>query len=320
MMYVLSLLAVAVLVPFAVHNCLRNRPGLAVAVLAVVVPLALDGWAIRARRKPPVPYGLLLLPVGAGIIVSLAWLGVIGAFWCYPAVLFFFFVLSRRRANVCSVLLLLAATATAWHYLTPRVTVRFAASLALTIFMINAIQTIIADLQGRLIAQAITDPLTGAFNRRYMEARLAEALEAGRRRPLPVSLLILDIDHFKRVNDEHGHKTGDAVLQGVVGVMRRRARAVDLLFRMGGEEFVLLLPDTREEDALAVADELRQAIAATPLLDGRAITASIGVGAARAGDSVDSWIRETDAALYAAKEAGRNRVQARGAARPGAAG
>jgi diguanylate cyclase (GGDEF)-like protein len=195
------------------------------------------------------------------------------------------------------------------------VTVRFAASLILTIFMINVIQKIIGELQGRLVAQAITDPLTGAYNRRYMEARLAEALENTRRQGTPVSLLILDIDHFKRVNDEHGHKTGDSVLQGVVSVMRKRARTVDLLFRMGGEEFVLLLPDTPETDAMHLADALRLAVSQAPLLEGRAVTASIGVGGARADDSADSWLRETDAALYAAKDAGRNRVARRASVR-----
>ena len=314
-MSALSILGVAGLLPFAVHNFLKDRPTLGLAILAVVVPIAIDGWAIRARRKPPVPYALLLLPISVAIILSLALQGVIGAFWCFPTVLFFFFVLSRPMANACSAALLIVATATVYRFITPRVTVRFAASLILTIFMINAIQTIISDLQARLVAQAITDPLTGAFNRRYMETRLAEALENSRRQGTPVSLLILDIDHFKRVNDEHGHKKGDSVLQGVVSVMRNRARTVDLLFRMGGEEFVLLLPDTTEADALNLADALRQAVAQAPLLEGRSVTASIGVGGARAEDSVDSWLKDTDAALYAAKEAGRDRVARRASTR-----
>jgi diguanylate cyclase (GGDEF)-like protein len=213
------------------------------------------------------------------------------------------------------VALLIVGTISVWVYITPRVTVRFAASLILTIFIINVIQKIIGDLQSQLLAQAITDPLTGVFNRRHMEARLEEALAISRRRPAPASLLIVDIDHFKRVNDEHGHKAGDEVLRGIAAVIRKRSRVVDLLFRMGGEEFVVLLPDTAEEAALTVADQLRMAVAEAPLLAGRPITASIGVGGARPDDTVDSWIRETDAALYAAKEAGRNRVAAR-AARP----
>jgi diguanylate cyclase (GGDEF)-like protein len=310
-MYALSILFVVGLLPFAVHNLFRGRYLLALGVLGVVVPVALDGWAIHSGRKPPVPYALLLVPISIAVTLSLVLQGVIGAFWCYPAVLFFFFVLRRRTANLCSGALLVLATALTWRFVGARVTVRFAASLLLTIFIVNVIQDIIGALQRRLVEQAITDPLTGAFNRRHMQDRLAEALEGGRRRPPPPSMLIVDIDHFKRVNDEHGHKAGDTVLQGLVAAMRKRARAVDLLFRMGGEEFVLLLPDTPEDDAFKVAESLRAAIAQTALLDHLAVTVSIGVGGARPGDTVESWIRDTDAALYAAKRAGRNTVRRR---------
>jgi diguanylate cyclase (GGDEF)-like protein len=310
-MYALSLLFVAALLPFAVHNLIKGRLLLAATVSGVVLPVALDAWAIRARRRPPIPYALLLVPIAIAVVASLATQGVIGAFWCYPAVVFFFFVLRRRTANACSIALLLIATAMVYRTLGTRVTVRFAASLVLTIAVINVFQNIIGELQRRLLAQAITDPLTGAYNRRYMEARLEEALQGARRRPEPVSLLMVDVDHFKRVNDEHGHKAGDGVLRGLVQLLRHRARAVDLLFRMGGEEFVLLLPDTPEDAAAGVAEELRQAIAATALLDGKVVTASLGVAGARPEDTVESWLRAADAAMYAAKEAGRNRVARR---------
>jgi diguanylate cyclase (GGDEF)-like protein len=314
-MYALSILFVAGLTPFAVHNLIKGRYPLAFGVLGVVIPVALDGWAIRLGKKPPVPYALLLVPISIAITLSLALQGVIGAFWCYPTVLFFFFVLRRRTANLCSAALLVLAASMSWRFIGARVTVRFAASLVLTIFIVNVIQNIIGGLQRRLVEQAITDPLTGAFNRRHMQARLEEALQSERRRQSPVSLLILDIDHFKRVNDEHGHKAGDTVLQGLVSLVRKRARAVDLLFRMGGEEFALLLPDTAEPDAFNVAHDLRTAIAETPLLDGHAVTVSVGVGEAQPADSVESWVKDTDGALYAAKRAGRNTVRRRAGTR-----
>ena len=300
------------------HDFLKGRTALASAILGVVVAFAADGWAIRLRRKPPIPYVLLILPISAAIALSIATQGVIGAFWCYPTVLFLFFVLTRRVAALCSLALLLGGTVMVYRYLGARIAVRFAASLVLTIFIIYVIQNVVRELQRRLMEQAITDPLTGAFNRRYMEERLGEALARGRRRP-PVSLLVIDIDHFKRVNDEHGHEAGDTVLKGLVSLVRQRVRAVDLVFRMGGEEFVVLLPDTAEDDAFLMADKLRQSIAETTLLEGLVLTVSIGVGEAAAGDSVDSWIKATDAALYAAKEAGRNRVERRAAASQGPA-
>ena len=307
----LSVLAIVFLVPFAIHDFLRGRGALGAAIVCVVVAFSADGWAVRKRRKPPIPYAFLLVPITAAITLSLATQGVIGAFWCYPVVLFFFFVLPQRRAIVCSAALLVAATAIVYHYLTMRITVRFAVSLLLTIVMVNIIQNIIHGLQRRLLEQAITDPLTGAFNRRHMSTRLREVLASGRPPATPSALLMIDVDHFKKINDEHGHDAGDAVLKGLVSVVRSRARQTDLLFRMGGEEFVLLLPDTTETEAMTLADDIREAIAGSPLLEGHKVTVSIGVGPADPQDSVDSWIKGTDAAMYVAKESGRNRVARR---------
>jgi len=310
----LSGLAIVFLVPFAIHDFLRGRTWLAVSIVVVVFAFSLDGYVVRKRRQPPIPYALLLVPITAAITLSLAIQGVIGAFWCFPVVLFFFFVLPQRLALVCSGALLVAATALVHHYLTMRITVRFAVSLLLTIVMVNVIQNIIHGLQRRLLEQAITDPLTGAFNRRHMSTRLREALENGKPRSTLSALLLIDVDHFKRINDEHGHDAGDAVLKGIVSVVRSRARKTDLLFRMGGEEFVLLLPDTTEKEAMTLADDIREAIAASPLLEGHTVTVSIGVGPADPGDSVESWIKGTDAAMYEAKESGRNRVARRAVA------
>jgi diguanylate cyclase (GGDEF)-like protein len=307
----LSVLAIVFLVPFAIHDFLRGRGALGAAIVCVVITFAADGYAVRKRRKPPIPYALLLVPITAAITLSLATQGVIGAFWCYPVVLFFFFVLPQRPAIVCSGALLLTATGIVYRYLTMRITVRFGVSLLLTIVMVNIIQNIIHGLQRRLLEQAITDPLTGAFNRRHMSARLREALAAGRPPAQPSSLLMIDVDHFKKINDEHGHDAGDAVLKGLVSVVRSRARKTDLLFRMGGEEFVLLLPDTTEAEAVTLADDIRGAIAGSPLLEGHTVTVSIGVGPADPRDSVDSWLKGTDAAMYMAKESGRNRVARR---------
>jgi diguanylate cyclase (GGDEF)-like protein len=212
------------------------------------------------------------------------------------------------------VALLVVATAFVHHYLTMRITVRFVVSLTLTAFIVEAILNIVGELQRRLLEQAITDPLTGAYNRRHMEARLVEQPEVLRRHGSPATLLLIDVDHFKRINDEHGHKAGDVVLQGLAATVRNRARHVDVLFRMGGEEFVLLLPGTAEADAARMAEEIRAAIAEASLLDGRVVTASIGVAGLEEEDTVDTWMRATDAAMYAAKEAGRNRVARRGEA------
>jgi diguanylate cyclase (GGDEF)-like protein len=169
----------------------------------------------------------------------------------------------------------------------------------------------IAVLQGRLRtleAQAITDPLTGAFNRRHMRAVLAAAVARRGRSGERASVLLLDIDRFKDINDALGHAQGDRVLQTLVALLGQRLRKLDALFRVGGEEFVLLLSGATFNHALSVAEDLRGLVQDAALIPGRQVSISIGVVELAPDQSVAEWIEEADAALYRAKHAGRNRV------------
>jgi len=159
--------------------------------------------------------------------------------------------------------------------------------------------------------QAITDPLTGAFNRRHMDACLATAIERRRRTGERASLLLFDVDRFKEINDAIGHVGGDRVLQAIVALVAGRARKLDVLFRIGGEEFALLLAGARFSDALRVAENLRTLVADAGLIDGRQVSISVGVSELSHGQSVRGWLEEVDEALYRAKRSGRNRVAGR---------
>ena len=310
LMFAISLVGVIALLPFSLNDFFQGRDILGWAIFSVVVVLGVDAIAFKMGKAPPLPYALLLLPAAAAITISLRTQGVIGAFWCYPTVLFFHFVLSRRLANVCSVLLLIEAAFMVDRYISLGVSVRFFVSLGLTIIIINITQSVIRDLQLKLWEQTITDSLTGAFNRRHMELRLAEAIEASRRRAAAASLLMMDLDHFKKINDTFGHEAGDRVLKGFVVLVNRRSRKLDILFRAGGEEFVLLLPDTTAPDAVKLAEALRMGVGRAGLLDDRPVTVSIGVAGLDPSDSIDSWLKNADDALYSAKKSGRNRVAA----------
>jgi diguanylate cyclase (GGDEF)-like protein len=170
-------------------------------------------------------------------------------------------------------------------------------------------------LHEELRRQAVTDELTGVCNRRHLAELSRIEMDRARRSGRPVSAVAIDLDHFKRVNDTHGHAAGDAVLKAASALWKTALRTTDVLGRSGGEEFVILLPDTDQAAAVLVAERLR---ASTEALRVRvnetelAVTASFGVAASRAADAGDpaALIRRADEALYAAKEGGRNRVAA----------
>ena len=159
-----------------------------------------------------------------------------------------------------------------------------------------------------LIEQAITDPLTGAFNRRHLDFCLEQAIRRRQRTGEPAALLLFDVDHFKRINDGFGHAAGDAALAGLAALVAACGRGLDSLFRIGGEEFVLLLPGATAEGALVVAENLRALVADAHLCAGAQLSISIGVSELHAGQSAAGWLGAADAALYLAKRAGRNRV------------
>lgn len=168
-------------------------------------------------------------------------------------------------------------------------------------------------LNERLREQSLRDPLTGLYNRRYLEEALGRELSLAQRRPQPISLIMGDLDHFKAVNDRHGHLAGDEVLRAFGALMVRHARGSDIYCRYGGEEFLLVLPGMTEDAACARAEHLRAQIAAAPITFGGAdiaVTASFGVATAPGhGRTGNALIAAADQALYAAKAAGRNQVK-----------
>tara|TARA_R110002096_G_scaffold171771_5_gene345111 strand:- start:110 stop:1474 length:1365 start_codon:yes stop_codon:yes gene_type:complete len=164
------------------------------------------------------------------------------------------------------------------------------------------------------LEMAITDPLTGLHNRRYIASRLRQAVESANNGGAPVSLLIADIDHFKSINDRYGHDGGDRVLRGFADRLLHDLRALDLAARYGGEEFVVVMPGAGMAEAAIASERLRASIAADPFLVGdemaATVTVSIGFAQARVGEDADALLRRADEALYIAKGEGRNRVEA----------
>lgn len=211
-----------------------------------------------------------------------------------------------------------SATETAGKIKESRLFLIFAAiliiSLILAIIYLVA-RSFITDLrtaETKLVEMATQDFLTGLLNRRETFRRLDEELQRSRRLATPFSVLLLDLDHFKQVNDVHGHSAGDLVLQAVAAALRQGVRPYDLCCRYGGEEFLVILPETALEDAAGIAERLRRDIENLKITAAKEtalqITASIGAAALLGHETIDQLIARADEAMYNAKSSGRNRV------------
>jgi diguanylate cyclase (GGDEF)-like protein len=255
-----------------------------------------------------VPFALLLVPTAAAVAILLLLQPAYGVLWTYPVLLFCYFVLNRGLAVMVSLALLVGTVLLVYVNVDAATAIRVFASLLLTIVIVNIILGVINDLHDRLVAQTITDPLTGAYNRRHMETCLDEVIERQRRTGASAALLVIDVDQFKPINDRFGHAAGDSVLRKVVALVADRVRRLDRVFRIGGDEFLLLLPDTDLNAAQTVAEDLRSRIAASAIAGTPPVTVSIGLAVLQPGQQMDAWMHEADAALYRAKQQGRNRV------------
>jgi len=196
-----------------------------------------------------------------------------------------------------------------------------AAQKELTMLTLQAAEALVRT---RLFEQAerlaTTDGLTGLLNRRTFNAQLLGRLREAQRYNRPLSLLLLDIDHFKKVNDTYGHPAGDAVLRGIAGILQKQARETDIVARYGGEEMALILPETEAAGAQAIAERIRRAAAAvTHPSEQGAIQVTVSIGLATwpgPGESAEAILEAADKALYRAKQGGRNRVACANPASP----
>lgn len=180
----------------------------------------------------------------------------------------------------------------------------FTLVLLTSLFWLGHIQ----KLNQQLKQTAMVDALSGLLNRHAFNQRVEEEVERSRRYKSPLSLIIIDLDHFKRINDTYGHIAGDEVIRKISATLKESVRKVDILARWGGEEFIIMLPGIDLDQANLVADKLIAAAASIKHFNKEVVTISIGVSSWDPEDSIESWLRRTDTALYHAKEEGRNRA------------
>lgn len=248
----------------------------------------------------------LLAVVSAAYSTSIN--GHAGLYWAYPAATALFFLLPLREATVSNIVFISIMAVVSFVKFPEADFWRITFSLGLTCVFAMVFAWLVGKLQQELTRLATTDPLTGCLNRSQLADILNAAIQMRERYERVSSLVLLDLDFFKSINDQWGHQAGDRVLQEMALRVRKRLRESDQLFRIGGEEFMLVLPETRQKDADILAHQLLAGISAQPFADDIKITASASVAEVSLGETWSVWLNRADQALYEAKSRGRNQV------------
>lgn len=234
--------------------------------------------------------------------------GHIGLFWGYPAIAGMFFLLVLREALVLNALFIMTLSIVAYLRFPEPEFWRISFSLGMTGVVVAVFAWLVGRMQGELTSLATSDPLTGCLNRSQMADILNTQIQMRERYERVASLVLVDLDHFKTINDRWGHAAGDRVLREAAKRLQQRLRDVDHLFRIGGEEFIVVLPETRQKSAEELARQLLTALSLAPFHNEIHVTASAGITELIKGETWSTWLNRADQALYTAKEDGRNRV------------
>ncbi|MCK7547788.1 GGDEF domain-containing protein [Marinobacter koreensis] len=231
-----------------------------------------------------------------------------GLYWAYPAATALFFLLPLREAIVSNAIFVVVMAVVSFFKFPEADFWRITFSLGLTCVFAMVFAWLVGRLQLELTRLATTDPLTGCLNRSQLADILNNQIQMRERYERVSSLVLIDLDFFKTINDQWGHLAGDQVLKEMTLRLRKRLRESDQLFRIGGEEFMIVLPETRQKDADTLAHQLLTGISARPFLDNINITASASVAEVSQGETWSIWLNRADQALYEAKSRGRNQV------------
>lgn len=304
----LGVCAIVGVTPFAIYRFVQGdllAGTVDTVIILCILTAMLYAWVTGDTRRSGFCVAIIACAGGATVASVL---GTIGLFWLYPPFITSFFLTPPRLAviiNLATLLVLMVLNIGFQSF-------EYMLSFATTAIVVSACAYIFAlrnETQRRRLEQlAILDPLTGVKNRRAMEQELKTAVAFHRRSGLTYALTILDLDHFKSVNDAYGHAVGDQVLLDCAQIILKHTRKTDQLFRFGGEEFVLLLSGVDDYGMRAVLRNVYRVLRRDLKCPGGPVTASYGLTMLQDDDTPDSWLERADDALYKAKADGRDRV------------
>lgn len=311
MVYLFAILASLLIAPFCVIRYLNGEFVNAVVDLAiVVVALSSAIYTYRLGQATQLISNITALLYSSGAVAVAHLNEPIFVFWLFPALIANFFLLSAKAALIANSLTIAAAVPIALQLTTSTETFAMIASLLMCGSMAYVFALLTHKQQLLLQDYANQDALTMLGNRRAMDEELRLCVDDYARANIPATLIMLDLDFFKMVNDRFGHNVGDEVLIDLAELLARRVRKTDRVFRFGGEEFLVLARNTALEDALVIAEQLREQIERELKDPDGAITASFGCAQLREDENQEDWFVRADKAVYQAKQQGRNCVVA----------
>ena len=306
--YILLLLAV-ILLPIVAHSVYLAEYVPAAGALSLLGILMMNILLLSMNQEAFLSPALVLLLSISLVMLSIYYGQNYSLYLLYPLLVALPVLLKTRWAVLLGVLSGLLVAPLVFTQYDHTTAVVIGISMGLTWLVSAWLVFAVTEQSRRLKNMAITDPLTGAYNRRYLELQAEKGLELWRRYQRPASLLLIDIDNFKRINDKLGHAVGDTALKSLVELISSQIRSVDTLCRFGGEEFVVLLSETSIAAGEIVANKLRCAVQSKKILPEGNMTISVGIADVGGADHLDHWLNLADAALYLAKRNGRNRVE-----------
>ncbi len=305
----IALVSAVIIAPFVVINIYQEKYWLALGIFFLICLYLLSAYRCHQNK-----YSLPLSLFGIAPIITLISafalykLGIAASFWSFPAIFVLYFVLPLRFAAVINFIFLVGILPISFNAMALNEFIRFYMVLIGTSGFVFMCIKEIENQQHSLTKLSNTDVLTGLNNRSLLDQSLEQAINLNRKYKTSMTLLMIDLDHFKKVNDIFGHATGDNVLKQASILMRNNVKASDIIFRIGGEEFLVLLNGLDTSNSEMVAELLRQSIEAYEFIPDHQVTASIGVCELKSHNTPKDWMSQCDERLYIAKVDGRNKV------------
>jgi len=296
--------------PFAVLNFVQGETLISVLIFIICCNLIYIDVSISRKRKYNRNVSFwILMPIVYFLLYKLVLdKGIIGILWSFPTIVIVNFIMPQRQAMISNILTIMAMTPAILHQFEPEIIIRMYASLIIVGALANLFVHIITEQQEKLHKLAVTDPLTGLLNRLTLEQNLTIAIQQHNRTSTPMTLVSIDIDHFKRINDMYGHDAGDKVLIQIATLLKQRCRRVDTLYRLGGEEFLVVLFNTNLQSAYQYATSIQDILQEHDFDHKLNPTLSIGLAEIDKEKTWEEWLKHADKNLYEAKEKGRNLI------------